>query len=105
MATIIVFVSLSSMERNELQNQKICRQLIALLLDGAHDIDDAFVDVDDLCVRKRSRIGAANVLEDILFPLGLVDGKAALLLKLADGLCGFRAVIDKANDLLIELVD
>src|SRR5439155_15407743 len=74
-------------------------------LEGAHDVDDALVDVEQLGVIEGAGVGAADVIEDLLLALGLVDGEGGGALELSDGSGRLCALVDEADDLLIELVD
>ena len=74
-------------------------------LERAHDVHNALIEVLHLRSCERARVDLANVFEDGLLALRLVDGRGALLLELANGDCSSSAFGEQEDDLLVQLID
>src|SRR5690349_7287839 len=82
-----------------------CGAMNLLLLQLAHDIDDALKDVLDLTIRKRTLVCLFHSFEDVLLPLRLINGKIRVVLQLADLPCRRSALVDQLYQFEIQLID
>jgi len=78
---------------------------VVFALGGAYDVDDALEDVEHLGIVERAWIDSADVVEDLLLALGLVDGKGAIALELADSAGCLSPLADEADELLVQFID
>src|ERR1700733_14243514 len=112
-ATIIVLASLSRICNQtshisilvSLNLNLVETQLLFPLQKGPHYVDNPLIHVQQLCVVQWSRIDRANVVEDSLLPLWLIDRKIGCSLKFADRLRRFCALADESNNLFIQLIN
>src|SRR6185437_12245458 len=76
-----------------------------LLLQLAHDVDNAFEDMLNLAIRQRALIGLLHALEHMLLALGFVNGKIGVVLQLADLPRCRSSLIDQLYQFEIQLID
>src|SRR6185437_5110912 len=76
-----------------------------LLLQLAHDVDNAFEDVLNFTIRQRTFIGFLHALKNVLLPLGLINWKIGVVLQLADLPRRRSALVDQLYQFEIQLID
>jgi len=74
-------------------------------LQRPHYVDNALIHMLNLGVVQRARVSGANMVEDSLLTLRLIDWKTGCFLKLANRLRSLCTLVDESNNLLIQFIN
>src|SRR5579885_426975 len=81
------------------------RAVNLLLLQFAHDVDNAFENVLNLAVGKRPFVRFLHAFENVLLSLRFINGKIGVVLQLANLPCRRRALVDQLYQFEIQIID